>query len=105
MTKTDYDARVSKIEKNVSDYNHDKYITTPEFNNLAAGAFNARLAQANLVTKRDFGTNLKSLNKKINSNKTKHLLVEKELKKLKHLIQLILEVGNFFKAMMGYKIH
>ena len=25
-----------EIEK-VSDHNHDKYITTPEFNNLAAG--------------------------------------------------------------------
>ena len=33
---------------------HDKYITTPEFNNLAASVFNARLAQANLVSKTDF---------------------------------------------------
>ena len=43
----------------------------------------ARLAQADLVTKTDFDTKLKSLNKKINSNKTKLLLVEIELKKRK----------------------
>ena len=34
------------------------------------------------MTKRDFDAKLTSLNKKINSNKTKHLLVENELKKL-----------------------
>ena len=33
-------------------HNHDKYITTPELNTLAADAFNARLAQANLITNR-----------------------------------------------------
>ena len=42
--------------------------------------FTARLAQADLVTKTDFDTKLKSLNRKINSNKTKHLLVENKLK-------------------------
>ena len=30
---------------------HDKYITTPEFNYLAAKVVTARLAQANLITK------------------------------------------------------
>ena len=43
--------------------------------------FAARLAQANLITKIDFDTKVKSL-KKINSNETKHLLVENELEKL-----------------------
>ena len=37
-----------------------KYITTPEFHTLAARAFNARLAQANLVTKTDFNARLSS---------------------------------------------
>ena len=45
--------------------------------------FNARLAQANLITKTDFNAKLSSLNRKITSNKSKHLLVENELKKLK----------------------
>ena len=71
-----------RLKKKVSDHNHDKYITTPEFNNLAARVFTARLAQANLVPNADFANKLKSLNKKINSNKTKHLLVENELEKL-----------------------
>ena len=35
-----------------------------------------------LVTKTDFDDKLKNLNQKINSTKTKHLLVENELKKL-----------------------
>ena len=54
MKKTDYNTKISEIEKKLTDHNHDKYITTPEFNNLAAGVFTARLAQANLVTKTDF---------------------------------------------------
>ena len=44
--------------------------------------FNARSAQANLITT-DFDAKLSSLNRKITSNKTKHLFVENELKKLK----------------------
>ena len=50
---------------------------------ILASVFNARLAQANLITKTDFDVKLSSLNRKITSNKTKHLLVENELKKLK----------------------
>ena len=40
-------------------------ITTPGFNTLAADVFNARLAQANLVTKTDFDAKLSNLNRKI----------------------------------------
>ena len=36
-----------------------------------------------MVTKTDFDNKLTSLNRKITSNKTKHLLVENELRKLK----------------------
>ena len=43
----------------------------------------ARLAQANLKTKTDFHAKLSSLNRKMTTNKSKHLLVENELKKLK----------------------
>ena len=57
---------------------HDKHIAT-----LAANVFNATLAQANLITKIDFDAKLSSLNKSITSNKSKNLLVENELKKLK----------------------
>ena len=42
-----------------------EYITTPEFNTLAADVFNARLAQADLITKTDFNAKLSSLNRKL----------------------------------------
>ena len=71
-----------KIGKKVSDHNHEKYITTPEFNNLAAGVFTARLAQVDLVTTTDFDDKLQSLSKRVTLNKAKHLPVENELKKL-----------------------
>ena len=85
VKKTDYNRNINEIEKKITDHNHDKCITTPEFNNLAAVVFTARLAQANLVTKTDFDTKLPSLSKRINSNKTKHLLVKNELNKLKKI--------------------
>ena len=62
---------------------HDKYIDTLEFNQLASDVFNERLAQANLITKTDFDSKLSNLNRKITQNKSKHLLVENELDKLK----------------------
>ena len=78
--KTDYDKKISELEKKITDHNHDKYITTPEFNKLNAENFAAKLAQADLIKKTDFDAKLSNLNRKITSNKTKHLLVENELK-------------------------
>ena len=83
LRKQIYDTKISELEKKLTDHNHDKYITTPEFNSLAADVFNARLAQANLITKTDFDANLLSLNRKITTSKSKQILVENELKKLR----------------------
>ena len=47
---------------------NDKYITTPEFNTLAA-VFNTRLTQANLITKTNFDAKLSRFNRKITPNK------------------------------------
>ena len=77
--KTDYNAKITEIDKKLTDHNHDKYITTPEFNTLAANVFNVRLVQANLVTKTDLDAKLSNLNRKITSNKTRHLLIDNEL--------------------------
>ena len=63
---------VCEIEQKVTDYKHEKYITTSECNKLTEQNFSARLAQANLITKTDFDTKLSSLNRKITSNKTRH---------------------------------
>ena len=77
VKKTDYNTKVSEIETKVADHFHDKYITTLECNRLTKEFFVARLGRANLVLKTDFDTTkLTSLIKKVNSNKTKHLLVE-----------------------------
>ena len=51
VNKTDYNTKITEIENKLTDHNHDKYITTPEFNTLAEDVFNARLAQANLIRK------------------------------------------------------
>ena len=53
LKKTGYDTKNTEIEKKLTDHDHDQYITTPDFNTLAANVFNARLAQANWVTKTD----------------------------------------------------
>ena len=57
-----------------------------QFNKLAVDVFNARIAQANLITKTDFDAKLSGLNKKITKNKTDHLIVKNELNKLKKMI-------------------
>ena len=83
VKKANYDTKISEIEKKLTDYNYDKYITAPKDNTLTASVFNAWVAQANLITNTDFDVKLLSLNRKITENKSKHLFVENELKKQK----------------------
>ena len=40
--KADYNTKFVEIKKELTDYNYDKYITTPEFNKLSAEVFDAR---------------------------------------------------------------
>ena len=51
VKKTELTQKINEIEKKITDYNHDKYITTQEFNKLTAEDFVARLKQANLERK------------------------------------------------------
>ena len=76
--KLDYNIKVTEIENKLNNHNHDKYIDTSKFNKLAVDVFNARIAQANLVTKTDFDAKLSGFNKKITKNKTYSLLVKNE---------------------------
>ena len=74
VKKTDYNTKISDIEKKIIDHNHDKYITTPEFNSLAADVFNVRLAtQTDLIRQPDFDFRLKDVRDRVTKNKTKHL--------------------------------
>ena len=41
VKKTYYNTKISEIENKVNYHDHDKYITTPEFNTMAASTFNA----------------------------------------------------------------
>ena len=92
VKKTDYNPKISETENKITtDHDHGKYIITQEFDKLTAKDFTARLAQINLaskidivnfVKKTDFDDKLKNLNKKIISNKIKHVLVKNELNEL-----------------------
>ena len=42
---TDYDAKILDIENKVTNHDHDKYITTSEFNKLTTENFKARLVE------------------------------------------------------------
>ena len=58
VKNTDCDTKVTEIENKLTNHNHDKYVNTSEFNKIAADVFNARLAQANSITKTDFDAKL-----------------------------------------------
>ena len=68
--------KISEVENKITD--PAKYITTPEFNKSTEEHFKERLKQVNLVSKTDFDKKLVSCNKRIISNKTKHLEVQEK---------------------------
>ena len=76
VKKTNYNTKMSELEKKITDHKHAQNINTPEFNKLTAENLAASLAQASLITKTDFDAKLLSFNRKITTNKTKHLFVE-----------------------------
>ena len=53
VKKTNYNRKINEIEKKITDHNHDKYMTTQEFNTSTAEIFAATLKQENLVSKND----------------------------------------------------
>ena len=81
--KTDYHTKISEIGKKITDHNHDKYITAPDFNKFRAEVFAAGLKQVNLGSKNDianfvkntdFDFKVKHLNKKLLQIKKKMCL-------------------------------
>ena len=60
-----YAKKITEVEKKLNNYNHDKHITTPECNALAADVFNVRLAQANLIRKEILMLNCRVLTEKL----------------------------------------
>ena len=85
VKNTDYNTKITEIENKLNNHNHDKYITTPDFN-----------ARAYLVTKTKFDNTVSSLNSKIAANKTKNESIDNELNKLKTLdLSYFIDKSNF----------
>ena len=60
LKKTEFNTKTSEIENKITtDYDHDKCITTREFNMLNVENFTARVPQANLANKSDVANFLK----------------------------------------------
>ena len=95
MTTTVFKTKITEVENKIAD--HANYITAPEFTMLIAENFVARLKQANLEPKTGFDNKLISFNRKISSNKTKYLEVQKKL-----IIIFIINDYNFFLDKMYF---
>ena len=61
-------SKVTETENKLNNHNHDKYITSPEFNTLAADVFNVRLAKEDLVVKTNIDNTISSLDSKFAEN-------------------------------------
>ena len=78
-------------------FDHARYIITREFKKLTVENFTSRLKQGNLVSKIDFDNKLISFYRKITSNKTKYLKVQKKLN------SLTTKDYNFFLGRMYFR--
>ena len=63
----DYKTKISEIENKVTaDHDHDKHVTTQEFDQLTSENFTARLAEANLGSTNDIANFVKKADLKTN---------------------------------------
>ena len=95
VKKTDYNTKISDIKNKITgDHNHDKYITTQEFNKLTSENFAVRLEQANLASKNDIAALFKRhiLMKKLLQVKQNMYLLKMNLKNYRYLTQVFLLV-------------
>ena len=76
VTTAVLNTRIGELEIKIPD--STKYITNQKFHKLTAENFAASLKQADLVNKTDFDNKLISFNRKLTSNKTKYLQVQKK---------------------------
>ena len=107
VKENDYSTKINKIEKKITDQNHDKFIITKIFNKLTADNFTARLKQAHLASKNDFANFVKNTEF---HNKLKDVMSsKKELNELSKKVKAILTKGlakdliNEFSFLNGAK--
>ena len=101
VTTAVLNTKIGEVENKIPD--HRKYITTQEFNKLTEENISARLRKANLVRKTDFDNKLISFHKRITSNKTKYLEVQKKLNSLQQVIKTFFYAERTLKIMMDLK--
>ena len=96
VTTTVLSTKIIEVENKIP--NNSTYITTQEFNKLTAENFTARLKPADLVNKTDFDNKLTNFNKRITSNKTRHLEVQNKLNSLIIFLGRIYFTSNYGKG-------
>ena len=74
VKNADYNTKFNEIEKNITDHNHGKYITTPDFNKFTAEFLVLKLKRSNLASKSDIANFVKKTDfdyqlKNVTSNK------------------------------------
>ena len=104
VKKVDYDTKVTEIQNKLNKHNHDKYITTPEFNTLANDVFNSRLARVNFVTQRNFNNSV-SIIIKLLKMKQKMSLLKMNEKSSKHLILVRVILQKMVRKIIYYFNH
>ena len=77
VTTTVLNTKISEVENKPLD--HTKYITAQKVNKLTVENVTLRLEQPDLVSNINFDNKLTNFNKRITSNKTKQLEVQKKL--------------------------
>ena len=98
VKKTNFDPKVIEIEGKIPS------ITGLATNSALTAVENKISDVTRLVTKTDFDAKLKGISDRVTKNKSKHLLVENELKKLKTLDLSYFWSKNFLKVMMEHKM-
>ena len=108
VKKTDYNTKISKIEiKITTDHDHNRHITTQEFNKLTSENFTTRLKLANLAIKSDIANFVKKtdFDSKL-KNVTSHKVQLNEISKKAKAISakgLTKDLINKFSILNGAK--
>ena len=88
IKKTDYDAKIKDIE--------GKYFFTADYNKFTSDIFDVKIKQKELVNKTDIDKKLININRRVTSNKTKHVEADKKLNHLTKKTAQISEKGYDF---------
>ena len=107
VKKTDYNIKISEIEKKITDHSNDKYITTSEFSKFTAKRFAARSKRANLGSKSDVANFVKETDfdnklKDVTSSKNELHELSKNVKAIPTKI-LTKDLINIFSILNGAK--